>query len=333
MATDNIFSAEQRQLCRGTPVLQIEDWRAWLPVAVVEDGALVWRWLGEKRCTEAFFADTLRGQTKAERRVHQTPRAALPELLDRLPHLAPSAFIFHCSRCGSTLLMQMLACLPHCISLSEPPVLDAALTWLHQQAVSSEDACAYLQQVVAMLGQQRHAQEQHLIIKLDSWHVADLALLRAAFPQTPFYFLYRRPDAVLASHQRLRGPQMVPGLLPLARLGMKGDLPWADLNLWSDMLLQCFFEFAIHHAPASQLQLVNYDELPEKLWQQLLADWQISVDPAQLATMQECSKRDAKRATAFVPLAISPDLTASAELQGLYQHLEKLRCGAPHIFH
>jgi hypothetical protein len=78
--------------------------------------------------------------------------------------------------------------------------------------------------MVAALGQAR-AGESRLFLKLDCWHVRDLPLFRRAFPDTPWVFLYREPVEVLVSHLRRRGVQMIPELVPSARLGL--DTPTA----------------------------------------------------------------------------------------------------------
>jgi len=49
----------------------------------------------------------------------RTPLAALGDYAASNPGIAPDGFIFHVSRCGSTLVSQMLAALPDSIVLSE----------------------------------------------------------------------------------------------------------------------------------------------------------------------------------------------------------------------
>ncbi len=73
--------------------------------------------------------------------------------------------------------------------------------------------------MVAALGQAR-AGETRLFLKLDCWHVRDLPLFRRAFLKTPWVFLYREPVEAAGLHLRRRGVQMIPELVPSARLGL-----------------------------------------------------------------------------------------------------------------
>ena len=328
MAQQSSFHFEQRQLCRGERVTEIAAWREWMPVAVDEDTAdITWRWIGEKRFTEPFFSDALRSQARDERRQYVCTAEQLGQIVANFKNLAPTAFIFHCSRCGSTLLMQLLSCLPQCIALSEPPALDACLQYAYRHPDRQEQAIALLRQLVAAFGQQRFVNEQHLVIKLDSWHICQLPLLRAAFPNTPFYFLYREAAAVLASHLRQPGPQMVPGMLEYARLGLSPNNAAHGLA-WSDLLLTHFFQLAQIHAEThvQQLHLLHYEQLPQLVWQQLLATWQISVSADQLRLMQQRATFHAKNLTQFQGDPQSKhSIAVSTALQQAYLALEQMR--------
>ncbi len=316
------FAAEQRQLCRGTRLTQMAHLREWTPVGLATDPlALIWRWVGEQRFNAPFFADNLRGQAPEQRLVCHTNVEETRALLASTPHLPPSAFIFHASRCGSTLLTQMLSCLPHCLAISEPPVLESCLQYYYHQPLTPLE---FLQAVVAALGQQRFPEQRHYIIKLDSWHLCQLPLLRAAFPDTPFYFLYRQPAQILVSHMRQPGPQMVPGLLDPARLGIDSEIPYADHHAWGEMFLMRLFSLAQHYAENENLHLLNYQDLPSLLWNRLLLEWQIDVSKEQLQQIQQRSQFHAKNMSGFVgdPPA---QREVSRNLFAQYEILETIR--------
>jgi hypothetical protein len=63
------------------------------------------------------------------------------------------------------------------------------------------------------LGQRRTCRETHYIVKLDSWHIHDLPLVRAAFPDTPWIFLEREPAEVEASQELSPGMHGAPGMM------------------------------------------------------------------------------------------------------------------------
>jgi hypothetical protein len=104
-----------------------------LPWRIVRDSGapqIEWIFGDGARFTEPFLDDTLARLRFAHPAANT--RAARPRTpLDALRAMPPGAplagLIFHVSRCGSTLVAQMLAALPHHIVASEPPILDDLL--------------------------------------------------------------------------------------------------------------------------------------------------------------------------------------------------------------
>src|SRR5258708_37436366 len=96
------------------------DFEGWVPIGVEwRDGRpeIDWCLAGGERFLEPFFGDTLRRLVarpfnKVFRR--RTSIEALEVWADRRPGLVPSGFIFHMSRCGSTLAAQMVAARSAC---------------------------------------------------------------------------------------------------------------------------------------------------------------------------------------------------------------------------
>src|SRR5687767_5784241 len=73
-----------------------------------------WVHLEDARFTDSFFEQTIQRCLQHPADVlfrHQTPLATLGDLYRQRRGLAPTGFIFHWSRCGSTLVSQMLASL------------------------------------------------------------------------------------------------------------------------------------------------------------------------------------------------------------------------------
>lgn len=293
--------------------------RDWFPITL-DDTSVSWRHL-PGRFTAPFFAETLSGQPREERRICVTP----PEGLDRTgPAIPPSAFVFHSSRCGSTLLAQMLAALPQCVVLSEPPVVDDFFARYGDAPLA--DAVPRLRRLVRALGQRRHG-ETHFVVKLDCWHMRHLPLLHAAFPEVPFWFLYREPAAILASHRRQRGPQMVPGLVLPAAFG--DGLAAGDLDAYCARVIAHIFSAALAHA--DRLRLIAYRQLPDIVGDELLAALGIACTPAQLEALRARARFHAKAAQA--PFAGDPPAQKETAphllemLAPLYAQLEALRLG------
>lgn len=281
----------EQALLRGREVgpAERQSLHGWFPVSLQHDPASVWwRFLGDQRFTAPFFEDSLAWQDVQDRKVCTTPLSALDDLPESVP---PAAFIFHVSRCGSTLLTQALATLPQCIVMSEPPALDAFFR-LHHRHPEHSGGAHTLRRLVAALGQKRHPAERHLVIKFDCWHLPWIPFVQAAFPGTPTVFLYREPGEVLASHRRQRGRQMVPGLIDLSRLAALVQRPGAqelapgDLDGHAVRVLESLYRCGLEMAAASNLLLMDYGQLPNVIWNPLLDTLGMECTPTELATLQ-----------------------------------------------
>ncbi|MGZ5049637.1 MAG: hypothetical protein ACXWF8_04050 [Methylobacter sp.] len=319
------FSINEHSLLRGLDVSaeRPDSLRGWYPVVARSD-KLWWRFFGERRFSEPFFHDSVSNINRSNERCLQTSFKALDQFEDTL---APTAFIFHTSRCGSTLLAQLFASLPSCVVMSEPPILNSFLSLYHSQpALNSAEET--LQQLVGALGQKRFAEERHFFIKLDSWHIGSLPLFRKAFPGTPFIFLYRKPNEILFSHQRKRGPQMVPGLVDHAMLDLDSEpLAPGDLDGYCVKVLRHFFASACNQA--DELVLLNYSQLPEIVWTDLLDLFSMSPTPAELEAIKSRPGLHSKNLTTFTgdpkPAAYNTDTELCAPIYPYYEKLEQLR--------
>ena len=86
-----------------------------------------WCYLGQERFVAPFFSDTIERclrQPFNQLFLRQAPIETLVERYRTHPGLEPTAFIFHGSRCGSTLMAQLAAALPETIAISEAPPVD-----------------------------------------------------------------------------------------------------------------------------------------------------------------------------------------------------------------
>jgi hypothetical protein len=268
----------------------------WLPAAAaVRDGEFHVDWLhfGEEPLSEPFFEDSVRRclSRPFNQLFHRrTSMAELAEWQRQQPGLEPDGFIFHLSRCGSTLLAQMLAASPDNLVVSEAPPLDAVL---REGDVDPEQRALWLRWMISALGQPRRG-ERRLFFKFDSWHVLDLPLIRRAFPTVPWIFLYRDPLEVLASHLAQRGSQTVPGLLSPALFGL--DLAEAirmPPHEYCAAVLAAICAAALRHHD-SGARLIHYRELPQALFDQVLPHCRVEAGPAERQRMQAASHFDAK---------------------------------------
>lgn len=133
----------------------------------------------------------------------QTPLAGLSG--DGAAHTQkPAGFIFHLSRCGSTLMSGCLSELDTTSVLSESPVLTALLL---DTAICDKQK---QQLLLTLVGQQAsvYPERDKVIIKWNAWDILLWPLLRSLYPDVPVVLLVRHPIEVLASHQRMAGRHM-----------------------------------------------------------------------------------------------------------------------------
>ena len=274
----------------------------WIPIRVGRRGAqtvVEWCYLGKRRFSEPFFEQTVAAClwhpfNRFFR--HQTPIDALAEHQESQPGLPPTGFIFHMSRCGSTLIAQMLASLPQAIVIAEAEPIDAVLrAHFHDPTVSDEQRLTWLQWVVSALGCRRDAREQHLFVKFDSWSVMDLPLIRRAFPGVPWLFVYRDPVEVMVSHAKMRGSQMIPGVIEPALLGLNAaEIQHMSLDEYCARTLARICGAAAQYGQDGEGLFVNYRQLPEAVWSSLLDFFGVAHTTADIDRMRHVAQFHAK---------------------------------------
>jgi len=280
------------------PALRLD---GWLPIRVFwhEGRARVdWCHFGDVRLTEPFFRDSVaialrEPFNQAFRR--ETPIEALRDWRHASPGLTPTAFLFHASRCGSTLVTQMLAALGTHIVVSEPPMLDAVLrARFMQPGLDEATQLEWLRGLVSALGQPRHG-ETGYVIKLDAWSIFELALVRKAFPGVPWIYLYRDPLEIAVSQVRERGAYMVPGVLgPALTIFPPREAIDMPAETFIARVLGKMLEAGHAGCEHAGGHALHYAELPEALWTSCRTLLGIPGDAATRAKLQAAARWNAK---------------------------------------
>lgn len=276
---------------------------AWLPCRAMPIGDALeidWAHFAGLPLTAPFFEDTLRRVTaRPFNRLFRT-RTRLSDFVaqsqaDDAP--APDGFIFHMSRCGSTLVSQALGGLPGALSVSEAPALDALVQYLALHAELPEAwQDAALRAMVAALCRPR-AGEHRRFVKLDSWHILALPRFRRAFPDTPWIFLHRDGSEVLVSQMRMRGIQTLPDIMPPGLYGLGDTSAMPQEEVCARVLARlCAAALAGRDAMG---RMLSYAALPDAIVAQIVPHFGLVLDDADRAALDQATQRNAKQ----------PDLT------------------------
>jgi len=193
----------------------------WTPIRVhsQEEPVVEWCWMDGLTFSEPFFVQTVERALATPFSLLFRRETTIDTLADIEPGLQPNGFVFHVSRCGSTLVSGMLASLPQHLVLSEPLPVDHVL----RADATDEDKVRWLRWIVSALGRPRGGDERAYVLKFDAWNACSLGIVRRAFPDVPWLFLFREPVEVLVSHMRQRGAHMVPGAIDPRLFGLDPD--------------------------------------------------------------------------------------------------------------
>lgn len=274
----------------------------WIPYKLFrEEDTACCRWLytGEEKFTEPFFDDTIATCRKFLYNSKMTRCVSsmeiLPEWADSMDAVPPTAFIFHVSRCGSTLVSQLLGLNPANIILSEVPFFDELLRWGHNNK-EMKTILPWLGAAVKLYGTKREDVNQRLFIKTDSWHIHFYKQLRELYPTTPFILLYRRPDEVIRSQQKRRGMQAVPGVIEPSVFGFDTNkITTTKLDEYMAAVIETYLTAFIDILKSDRLSFpVNYNEGAIAIVKKIAAITGISLSEQEIAVMKQRSVFHAK---------------------------------------
>ena len=193
----------------------LDDFHGWLPVdAVVVDGkpGLLWMNMAGVALVEPFFQQTIdrrRSQLPAtEERFTEfdTLIQVEAQLETTFRSVSPTGFIFHSSRCGSTLVANACRAIAGSVVLSEPPAVDKLvarfITDVAEHKTKELLYSVFLRATVAALAQRRTGQERHLFIKFACCSVSQIERIRRIWPNVPWVFMYRDPIETIVSNMQ-----------------------------------------------------------------------------------------------------------------------------------
>ena len=307
----------------------------WIPYKLVNlDGQLQCHWLNTRGIpfAEPFFDESIvkiKGLNSEHAGTSSVSDLTLfEEWSNELSAVEPSAFIFHISRCGSTLVSQLLTTIDTHIVLPEVPFFDDLLRLPYQHSdFTAQTTSRLLMAAMKYYGQKRSGTEQHLFIKADSWHMFFYEQLRGIYPNTPFVLIYRNPNEVFSSLRRVPALQSVPGLIEPEVFGFdRKEVPQAQDVYIAQVLEKYLQQYLKIIATDDKCLLLNYSEGPMPMIRKIADFIPVDLSAQHLATMDERSRYHSKKPdTVFSEpdaASVSPCLYKA---MALYEELEKIR--------
>jgi hypothetical protein len=246
--------------------------KGWMPVdAVVVDGrpGLTWMNMDGVNLSDPFFEQTVeRARVEYPHRAELfTEFDALVQMEKVLRGVQPTGFIFHSSRCGSTLVANACRALADSIVLSEANAIDKIvgrlITDAPEGSVKESIYSVLLRGVINALGQHRTGDERRLFVKFAACSISQLQRIRRIWPNVPWLFLYRDPVETIVSNLK-----NVPSWLTDEDRRLLAHIVGASTEAVSEMTLEelCArsigsFYLTAHSLANGNSMLLNYDQL------------------------------------------------------------------------
>jgi hypothetical protein len=182
-----------------------------------------------------------------------------------------------------------LAALPRVVAISEAPPI-------HEMVQSGRTD--WVRDIILTLGRPRVGgpcrKEDRYFIKFDAWEIRKLAVVRAAFPDTPWIFVYRDPLEVLMSQVRLPGMHALPGALDPAILGMTLDNITLSREEWCARVLAGFLRSALEHRDDPAGMFLDYRDLPAAIWGSVAQHFRMEFDDREMELLRDAVQFHAK---------------------------------------
>lgn len=227
--------------------------------------------------------------------------------------ITPTAFVFHESRVGSTLVANFLASDPYSMVFSESAPLANAL--LHCQNCDKEKQLQLIRDVVTLMG--RSPIHKRLFFKCQSITSTKMQLALEAFPETPWAFIFRQAVQTMMSHldprkggnaapclrSKRNPPAQVSSVIEKNVESGKRKAPneaWcaAHLNMLCESALDAYENYGTRFDEAGNViqrgLLVNYDSLPGFMPKIMLPLFGSTPDNRWLANIKEESSQYSK---------------------------------------
>lgn len=241
----------------------------------------------------------------------------------------PSLFIFHLSRCGSTLFAKALAQSRRHIVYGEPSVLDHLWQW----TIASNEGCfetpwtpeqaRYFKRAIQSLGRRRLSSYEYYCLKFPSLYTTIMPKLGELFPNTKLLYMYRDPLEVLVSLQQQPYKMLKEKDSPLHQAALMGMVPPDKSQLaYAVTLLEGNMLNAIEFALSGKLALLDYAHLAVNTLPTILEKLNIKTstkEQANIARQLNYYSKSFFSAKTFAADSLQKQTNAQADALLLYQ--------------
>jgi hypothetical protein len=218
----------------------------------------------------------------------------------------------------------MLAALPGSTVISEAGPIDAVLQANRKNpCVTDQQRSDWLRWMVGALGRRPDTNGKRFFVKLDCWQAVEMDLIRRAFPDTPWIFVYRDPVEVMVSQFRQPAYWTLPGTLDPVRFGIDPQsVPQMSREQFCGSVLQATLQAALDRHEKDGGFLVAYANLPEVVSNSVAKFFGIAFSGEELELMKSAAELDAKNPYyAFVPDSAAKQKEASEAIRKVCDQL------------
>ena len=278
----------------------------WTPIHIFKfrpQLEVLWSRLGVQRFDDPFFTQTVATalEKPLARLLQRT--TSLDELVaaaEREPAVEPAGFIFHVSRCGSTLVAQMFARLPRIISISEARPL---MTVSDDPRLSHDDRARVFRALIRLYSRKVTGDEIASVFKFGLRETFAWRAITEIYPHVPRIVLHRDPIEVLVSNIAQPSEAAIPGNLAPEILGTPPQ-PLASNEDYAAFVFSRIYACAAEAARAPGTLTVDYTDLPAAVESLIAPHFRIALGDTDRAAMREAARlyaKDATRTTEFTP--------------------------------
>lgn len=243
-----------------------------IPVAITPTHQVVWLDVGDNQFSEWKFRYSIENLIaqqgtgtcfSTDVQLLSTGDAALSS------NLRPAGFIFHMSKCGSTLMSKALTQPHNHLVISEgTPLHENLWQYLTNNWRNPVDLIDHnlrlVHNLILTMGRRRLPDHEHYFIRFRSWNIAFVEVIQRAFPDTPCLFMYRDPNEVLASILS-KPTTSLPRLKESGAAAFITGIPATQLHDMDDLHYFTSFYRRYLHSSLTQIQgnthYLNYRQL------------------------------------------------------------------------